>query len=315
MKNYLTSFGRVAVIAAGLLGGSAVVVHAQSFPIAPVPISPTAEDGTNLFGPRDPAIRAARLRDAQAQPTPRMADGRPDLSGNWSEPPRQIAVRTSADGKTLTVLDADAPDLDIGAQQLFKSRAADRERRPPYKAEYISRQREYMHTASRIDPGIHCYPIGVPRLGPPTEIVQTPTTLYFMYANQHTHRIIPIGGKHNPNLDPFPVGDSIAWWEGDTLVVDVINIDPGTWMSGDGDFHSADLHVVERFTRNGNTLDYEVIIEDPQLFTQPWKPRRGFALVDATGSQTLILNPDAHDQPDYPCVERDLDNKVNNDRF
>lgn len=259
--------------------------------------------------------QAARVKEAAAKPTPRLTDGHPDLSGNWSDPPRpELPIVKSADGKTIIVQDRDAPELDARAQPNFKARAADKSRRPPYKPEFVARQRELMYTASRIDPGIHCYPKGIPRLGAPTEIVHTPTTVYFFYAGEHTHRIIPIGGKHNPEQDPLPDGDSIAFWEGDTLVVDVVNFDSETWLSRDGDFHDDNMHVVERFTRKGNTLEYEVIIEDPTLFTAPWKPMAGFT-IERTGSRTMVLREGVHDAPDYPCVERDREHKVNNDRF
>src|SRR5262245_5013916 len=76
--------------------------------------------------------RAALVKEA-AKPTPRMTDGHPDLSGNWSNPPVpqapanyvNLPVVRSADGKTLTVLDKDAPELDAGDQPRFKARAAD----------------------------------------------------------------------------------------------------------------------------------------------------------------------------------------------
>jgi len=262
------------------------------------------------------ADRAAKIKEEAAKPTPRLADGHPDLSGNWSDPPNApLEVVRSGDGKTLTVLDRDAPEIDARAQPNFKARAADNSRRPPYKPQFVAKQRELMYTASRIDPGIHCYPKGVPRLGPPTEIVHTPSTVYFFYAGEHTHRIIPIGGRHNPDQDPLPNGDSTAHWEGDTLVVDVVNFDSETWLSRDGDYHDDNMHVVERFTRKGTTLDYEVTVEDPTLFTAPWKPKAGFT-IERTGSRTMILREDGvHDAPDYPCVERDREHKVNNDRF
>ena len=262
------------------------------------------------------ADRAAKIKEEAAKPTPRLADGHPDLSGNWSDPPNApLEVVRSGDGKTLTVLDRDAPEIDARAQPNFKARAADNSRRPPYKPQFVAKQRELMYTASRIDPGIHCYPKGVPRLGPPTEIVHTPSTVYFFYAGEHTHRIIPIGGRHNPDQDPLPNGDSTAHWEGDTLVVDVVNFDSETWLSRDGDYHDDNMHVVERFTRKGTTLDYEVTVEDPTLFTAPWKPKAGFT-IERTGSRTMILREDGvHDPPDYPCVERDREHKVNNDRF
>ena len=260
--------------------------------------------------------RAAKMREEAGKPTPRSADGHPDLSGNWSDPPNApLEVVRSADGKILTVLDRDAPEIDARAQPNFKARAADNSRRPPYKPQFVAKQRELMYTASRIDPGIHCYPKGVPRLGAPTEIAQTPTTVYFFYGGEQTHRIIPIGGRHNPDQDPLPNGDSIAYWDGDTLVVDVLNFDSETWLSRDGDYHDDNMHVVERFTRKGNTLEYDVTVEDPTLFTGPWKPRAGFT-IERTGSRTMIIREaGVHDPPDYPCVERDREHKVNNDRF
>ena len=260
--------------------------------------------------------RAAKMREEAGKPTPRLADGHPDLSGNWADPPNApLEVVRSADGNIWTVLDRDAPEIDARAQPNFKARAADNSRRPPYKPQFVAKQRELMYTASRIDPGIHCYPKGVPRLGAPTEIVQTPTTVYFFYAGEQTHRIIPIGVRHNPDQDPLPNGDSVAYWDGDTLVVDVVNFDSETWLSRDGDYHDDNMHVVERFTRKGNTLEYDVTVEDPALFTGPWKPRAGFT-IERTGSRTMIIREaGVHDPPDYPCVERDREHKVNNDRF
>src|SRR5881396_4389767 len=266
--------------------------------------------------------RAAKMREEAGKPTPRLADGHPDLSGNWSDPPNApLEVVRTADGKTLTVLDRDAPEIDARAQPNFKARAADRSRRPPYKPEFVKKQRELMYTASRVDPGIHCYPAGVPRVGAPSEIVQTPNSVYLMYADErdedqtHAFRIVPIGANHSEDLDPVPLGHSVASWDGDTLVVDVVAIDPETWLDGDGDFHSDALHVIERFTRKGNTLEYDVTIEDPKLFTKPWKPVAG-SVAGRTGSTTRLLRqPGEHATPDYPCVERDREHKVNNDRF
>ena len=96
--------------------------------------------------------RAALVKEAAARPTPRMKDGRPDLSGNWSNPPVPVAPANfvnlplvrSADGKTLTVLDRDAPELDALDQPRFKARVADQSRRPPYKKEFVAKQRELM---------------------------------------------------------------------------------------------------------------------------------------------------------------------------
>jgi hypothetical protein len=75
---------------------------------------------------------------------------------------------------------------------------------------------------------------------------------------------------------PSPVdswmGQSVGHWEGDTLVVDVKSMNDQSWLDRAGDFHSDALHVVERYTRTGpDVLTYEATIEDPNVFSRPWK--------------------------------------------
>jgi hypothetical protein len=70
------------------------------------------------------------------------------------------------------------------------------------------------------------------------------------------------------------MGHSVGRWEGDTLVIDVTSFNDRTWLSRAGDFHSDALHVVERLTPiTPDALRYEVTIEDPNVFTRPWKMR------------------------------------------
>src|SRR5438034_8298046 len=139
-------------------------------------VSLASQLATSLPAPaqQNPAERAARIKEAAAKPTPRAADGHPDLTGYWADPPGPgLQYIRSADGKTVTVVDRDAPELDARAQPRFKERAADKSRRPPYKPQFQAKQRELMYTASRVDPGIHCYPAGVARIGEPTGIART----------------------------------------------------------------------------------------------------------------------------------------------
>src|SRR5438552_18652806 len=200
---------------------------------------------------------AARLKEASAKPTPRTPDGHPNLTGLWAPDRRfvgfdTVPIERSADGKTVVYAERDAPELDARAQPNFKARAADASRRPPYKPEFVKKQRELMYTASRVDPGIHCYPAGVPRVGAPSEIVQTPDALYLMYADErdedqtHAFRIVPIGAKHGEELDPLPLGHSVPSWDGDTLVVDVVAVAAEAWVDGGSDSHSAALFVTAR---------------------------------------------------------------------
>ena len=127
----------------------------------------------SIFAQQDGNDRAALIKDAAAKATPRAADGHPDLTGYWADRIElgfgyNIPVTKSADGKTVVYHDADAPELDARAQPRFKARAADSSQRPQYKPQFVTKQRELMYTASRVDPGIHCYPFGVPRIGAPS---------------------------------------------------------------------------------------------------------------------------------------------------
>jgi hypothetical protein len=112
------------------------------------------------------------------------------------------------------------------------------------------------------------------------QIFQMPGYIVILYEMIHDARIIPIGKR--PHL-PSPIrnwmGDSRARWEGDTLVVDVTNYNNKGWIASSaaggrikGILHTAGLHVVERFTRTGpDIIQYEATIEDPDIYTRPWK--------------------------------------------
>jgi hypothetical protein len=68
------------------------------------------------------------------------------------------------------------------------------------------------------------------------------------------------------------MGDSRGHWEGDTLVVLVTNHNDRTWFDMAGNFHSEALKVEERYTLlDADTLNYQATIDDPKVFTRPWK--------------------------------------------
>ena len=91
------------------------------------------------------------------------------------------------------------------------------------------------------------------------------------------------------------LGDSVGHWEGDTLVVETVNLIDETWLTDDGSFHTADLRVVERLTRNGDTLEWQATSHDPAVLAEPWVQRPRIAhLTD----QELVEAA--------PCIERDL---------
>jgi hypothetical protein len=112
------------------------------------------------------------------------------------------------------------------------------------------------------------------------QIVQSPGYVTILYEMIHETRVIPVDGS--PHLPPTVRqwnGDSRGRWEGNTLVVDTTNYNGKGWIATSaatgrvkGIPQSEALHVVERFTRSGlNTILYEVRIEDPNVYTKPWK--------------------------------------------
>jgi hypothetical protein len=94
------------------------------------------------------------------------------------------------------------------------------------------------------------------------------------YASWDVHRVIPIDGRpHNvanvaaENL----MGDSVAKWDGDTLVIETVGFTDSSWLHKNGWIHGYNMKVTERLTRNGNQLTWEATVEDPEYLTEPWK--------------------------------------------
>jgi hypothetical protein len=225
---------------------------------------------------------------AEPRPVPRAADGRPDLSGIW--------IATSA----LLLFE--------GEEALAAARAADaaagRQPRPagslPYKPEAEARRQEYLARRGIDDPMARCLLTGVPRIKfrpLPFEIVQLPGRVIILYEIHHAFRIIPTDGRGHPeDLEPSYLGDSVGHWEGDTLVVDVVGFNDKTWLTGVGTVHSEQLRVTERYTRDTfDTIRYEVTIEDPVVFTEPWGIE-----------ETFRLRPNERIR-EYECIESNED--------
>ena len=246
----------------------------------------------------------------------RAAGSHPELTGFWSDGrPDMVTVLVtnpttiSDDGKTIQLGFASERSLCESAVASLKRRAADPTLRPSYKPEYQARVDENYVRQQYLDPAFQCQPEGVPRRGPPQEIVQTPTAMYFFYRpsqKNSSFRVIPTDGRpHNKDADAMADGDSVGHWDGNTFVVDVTNLSEDTWLDVDGDIHSSAMHVIERFTREGSKMRYEVNVEDPEMFTQPWSPK----------PRILTLGqPGQHVEQNYPCSERSMPHLTNNDR-
>lgn len=261
------------------------------------------------FGPPSPAQIEA-MKKAAAMPTPKAADGHPDLSGYWGSNPMALAANVLGSGKVtldgkVAVVAPESVEHNLNLQGVAR-RKADTASRPVYKSGFAARADDNFERAAFLDPSYKCMPLGVPRLGSPTEIVQTSKATYFLYDNRNIFRVIPTDGRpHNLNADRMAMGDSIGRWDGDTFVVDVTNFTEDTWLDGDGSFHTQDMHVVEQFKRKGNTLEYNVTVEDPSIMAKPFAAR----------PRTLILGDTGmHAAEDYPCREKEQEHLTTNER-
>jgi hypothetical protein len=136
---------------------------------------------------------------------------------------------------------------------------------------------------SATDPEGFCLPPGVPRMmytPYPMKVIQEPKTFTFIFeGGAHIWRQIPLVAKkedvkHSKDPNPTYLGESVGWFEGDTLVIDTIGFNERTWLDFAGHPHGEKLHVVERFTRlNSQQLEHIATIEDPDFYTQPWSVR------------------------------------------
>jgi len=147
----------------------------------------------------------------------------------------------------------------------------------PYRPEAQAQAAANFAQRASLDPDSRCFQPGVPRataLPYPFQILQNDRAVYIVYERAHSYRILYLDRpQHNDGL-AYAMGDSRAHWEGSTLVADVVSFSDQTWLDAAGHPHSDQLHVVERYTRTSpKTIAYEATIEDPQVFTMPWKIR------------------------------------------
>jgi hypothetical protein len=134
---------------------------------------------------------------------------------------------------------------------------------------------------SKYDPEGYCLPPGGPRLFAtpyPMEVIQQPELkriVMIFEGGTHVWREIHMDGRQHMKNEAIKgqtwLGDSVGHWEGDTLVVDVVGFNEGTWLDYFGHPHTDQMHVIEKYTRpNKGTLHYEATIDDPGAYTKPW---------------------------------------------
>ena len=199
---------------------------------------------------------------------PRTPDGKPNLNGIWqalNTANWDIQGHAARAGLVVALGAEGAVPPGLGVVEGNEI---------PYLPAAVVKKKENFKNRLTADPEIKCYLPGVPRatyMPYPFQIFQTPKSILISYEFAAATRTI-----YMDNPPPSPVdtwmGHSVGHWEGDTLVVDVTSFNDQTWFDRAGDFHSDALHVVERYAPlSRDALNYEVTIEDPKVFSRPWK--------------------------------------------
>lgn len=205
---------------------------------------------------------------AAANTVPRTPDGKPNLSGIWQ-------AMNSANHDLEVHAAKPSPIVALGAAGAVPGGLGVVEGGPiPYKPEALAKKKANAENWLTLDPEIKCYMPGVPRatyLPFPFQIVQTPSSILMTYEFAAASRIITMNRRVDAPVESW-MGYSSGKWEGDTLVVEVRGFNDKTWFDRAGNYHSDALVVTERYTAiTPDALRYEATIEDPNVFTRPWK--------------------------------------------
>ena len=217
---------------------------------------------------------------------PRTPDGQPDIQGAWQTQGGNLTV--SLEKGAVTLLESDKVGFSDASRPLSKAfpvgiveptdgkiplQPSARVRRK----EIADNYRDSDGNVEYIDPSARCLGAGVPRINYITpyngyQFLQIPGYVVLFAEWNHETRIIPLDRRpHVTSGIRLWMGDPRGRWEGNTLIVDSTNFNGQAWFDW-LTFHSDALHVVERFTIvDQDTINYEAMIEDPKVFTKPWK--------------------------------------------
>jgi hypothetical protein len=220
----------------------------------------------------------------------RTPDGKPNLNGIWQ------ALNT-ANWDIQDHAARQGPMIALGAAfSVPGGQGVVEGNEIPYQPAAAAQKIENLNNWLTLDPEIKCYLPGVPRatyMPYPFQIVQTPTLILMAYEFASATRTIYMNSEEESPVDSW-MGWSRGRWEGDTLVVDVTGFNDQTWFDRAGNFHSDALHVVERYTPlSVAAVAYNVTIEDPKVFTRPW--RMSMILYRRLEPRAQLL--------EYKCVE------------
>jgi hypothetical protein len=213
---------------------------------------------------------------------PRTADGKPDLNGIW-----QALNEANYDIQTHMARPAMAvrpgPYGPVPAAAVLAMGAVGsvppgigivEGDEIPYLPAALAKKKANQDNWLTTDPEIKCYLPGVPRatyMPYPFQIFQSSKAIFIAYEYAGAVRNVFLKDPGPAPIDSW-MGQSVAHWEGETLVIDVTGFNDSTWFDRAGNHHSEALHVVERYTRTSpDVISYQATIEDPKTFTRPWK--------------------------------------------
>ena len=247
--------------------------------VAPVPAS--VQKAITVAGQMPRGVwNKPELPADTSKPTPQIF-GKPDFTGNWAHTD-WIGNYMTGGGRRCGPTQNSECNRSVNQTEDFELYSPSRFgqlNRPIYKPEHWDKVIELDMWTNKFDPVMTCQPLGVPRQGPPRRIYQSENDITFLYfggdagGGYGEYRIIPTDGRardKNAEFDITYFGNTVGKWEGDTLVLDSIAFIDTTWLGRGGFFHSDRMHVVEKFRRVGDTLLYDVTVEDPEVLLEPW---------------------------------------------
>jgi hypothetical protein len=214
-------------------------------------------------------------------PTPRLADGKPDLTDSWSNPGKFFIWRYGNRRCAPTQLEGCSTQWNQNIDFAFEAASRYGPNRPIYRPEHWDEVIYLDMWTNLYDPIMTCQPMGIPRQGAPGRIFHTENDVTLLYGRggdggggYSDFRVIATDGREvneRQVIQTRYTGHSVGHWEGDTLAIESIGFTPLTWLARGGFFHSEKMKVTERFTRQGDQMLYEVTVEDPEVLLHPWE--------------------------------------------
>ena len=260
------------------LFGSVVAVAALVAVLSLAPSLPTAgQEGATApptsFGgcPAEAlAFHTCALEKAKTFDPPRTPGGKPDMQGYWrSELTSDVSVEGVSEAEPRT-RDPIMP-WDIGPGMIVDPP----DKMIPYQPWAAKIGRKGENYQKYLDPRTACGPGGVGRSVPGAYQLLQPSSedhVVWLFEDHLASRIIATNGRPHIGKDIKLVhGDAVGRWEGNTLVVDLTNLNGYTWMDDAANFYTDAVHIVERLTMiDLDTVHYEITLEDPTAYTRPW---------------------------------------------